>query len=227
MMYFFKNRYSIHILIFLVTLFIFNIGFKYSGSGDTIPNELLPISIIYEKDLDFNEFFTDDLGLPYWYGYVRGKIVASYSIMPGLLNLPVYSIAHILGVDLFEKRFLLSMLSSSIIASLSAVFMYLCLLRICGRQSTAVFFTLLYAFGTCVWSVVARGIWQHGPSLLLITLSIFLLLSKKNEFVPYVGFLLGLAVFNRPANILIALSIACYVFFYRRDQFKKYTILVS
>ena len=53
------NKFTIAILLFLFTLLIFNIKFRYVGSGDTKPNELLPISIIYERDFDFNEFVSE------------------------------------------------------------------------------------------------------------------------------------------------------------------------
>lgn len=45
------------LILFLVSFLIFNIGFRYVGSGDTLPNELLPISILREGNFDFNEFF--------------------------------------------------------------------------------------------------------------------------------------------------------------------------
>lgn len=225
---FFKNRYSIPILILLFSLFVFNIKFRYTGSGDTVPNEVLPISIIYERDFDLNEFVDENSKSPYYFSHViNGRIVSPYPIIPGILNLPVYFIAHILGVDLIEKRFLLSMLSSSIISSISIVFIYLCLLKVCRRQGTAIFFTLTYAFATCVWSVTSRGIWQQGPSLLFITISLFLLLNKNINFIPYSGFFLGMAVFNRPINFLIALPLTFYIVFHHRNIFRRYILFVA
>ena len=43
---------------------MFLIGMSYAESGDTKPAELLPISLLREGKLDFNEFFsiTGDLG---------------------------------------------------------------------------------------------------------------------------------------------------------------------
>lgn len=118
------------------------------------------------------------------------------------------------------------MISSSLIASISAVFMFLCLTKICKKQITAVFFALVYAFATCVWSVACRGIWQHGPSLLFITITLFLLLNENNALIPYAGFFLGMAVFNRPTNIIIALPLTVYIFNnYRGGVRIKYLIL--
>ena len=52
------------VLAFAVPLAVFLIGMSYAESGDTKPAELLPISLLREGKLDFNEFFsiTGDLG---------------------------------------------------------------------------------------------------------------------------------------------------------------------
>jgi len=239
-----EREYSIPILLFLLSLVVFNIKFRYVESGDTAPNELLPISIMSEYDLDFNEFiqvpyqFTHSDGsvtmfipegdeLPYWFRNINGRIVSTYPIIPGILNLPIYFLASLVGVNLLENRYALSMLSSSIISSLSVVFMYLCLTKVCRRQHTALFFALIYAFATCVWSVACRAIWQHGPSLLFLTVSLFMLFSGINKLIPYTGFFLGMAVFNRPANIVIALLLTLYIFSHHKDEFVKYLALAA
>ncbi len=228
-----RNKWTPVILIFLLTLFVFNIKFRYIGSGDTVPSELLPISIIKERDLDLNEFLAykwlvgEGDKLPHWIKNVNGRMVSSVPIIPGLLNLPVYLLAHIFGVDLLAKRFFLSMITASIISALSVVFIYLILLNCCAKQSTAIFFTLIYAFATSVFSTACRGLWQHGPSLLFINISIFLLLNKNRSLVPYSGLFLGLAVFNRPTNIIIAIPLTIYLFFNQRDIFLKYILLAA
>jgi len=103
----------------------------------------------------------------------------------------------------------------------------LCLTKVCKKQKTALLFSFVYAFATAVWSITSRGIWQHGPSLFFITLSLFILYKKNEKFIPYSGFLLGFAVFNRPTNILIALPLTVYVFFQHRKSFIKYILLAS
>jgi len=52
------------VLAFAVPLAVFLIRMRYAGSGHTEPAELLPISLLREGKLDFNEFFsaTGDLG---------------------------------------------------------------------------------------------------------------------------------------------------------------------
>ena len=98
------------------------------------------------------------------------------------------------------------------------------LTKICKKRITAILFSLIYAFTTSVWSITSRGIWQHGPSLLFITISLSILFSKKENLIPYSGFFLGMAVFNRPTNMLIALPLTIYVFLYHKIYIKKYVI---
>jgi hypothetical protein len=223
----FKNKYSAATFLSLFSLFVFAMGFRYIGAGDTKPNQLLPISIIHKHTFDFNQFVHDHEKLPYWFCNIKGRIVSGYPIVPGILSVPVYFIAYILGFDLLKKTgiFVLPMISSLIISSLSVFFMYLCLRYFCKRELTAIFFTLIYSFATCVWSVTCRGLWQHGPSLLFLTISLFLIFSKNKNFIPYAGFFLGMAVWNRPTNVIIALPLAVYTFLKYKNSYRKSIVL--
>jgi hypothetical protein len=209
-------------LIFFLTFAVFNINFRYLPSGDTYPNELLPVSLLREGDLDFNEFVENPDRLPYCFRHVQGRVVSSYPVIPGILNLPVFFIASLFGVDLVGKKFALSMISSTLIASGSAVFMYLALLQVCRNRRNAVFFTLVYSFATTVWSVACRSLWQHGPSLLFINAALYLMLKKESRYFFLSGLFLGLAVFNRPPNLLIAFPLTIYVLFNRRKEFWRF-----
>jgi hypothetical protein len=217
----------VSILLFIVVMVVFGWHFRYCASGDTIPNELLPITIITKGSLDFNGYVDYAEKLPYWYREINGKIVSAYPIVPGLLNLPTYLIAHCFGVDLMQNKTTLSMITSMIISALSVVFMYLCLTKICKTRLTAVFFALVYAFATAVWSVTSRGLWQHGPSLLFITISLSFLLDNNPKLIPYSGFFLGMAVFNRPTNILIAAPLSIYVSCNHRKSVLKFLLMAA
>jgi hypothetical protein len=59
-------------------------GFKYLGGADTVPNELLPITVLHERNRDFNEFFAPDGPLPRNYVRVNGRVVSFVPNVPGL-----------------------------------------------------------------------------------------------------------------------------------------------
>ncbi len=155
-------------------LFVYNVGFRYVGSGDTAPAELLPITILHGHGFDFREFAGADL--PYWFRLERGRVVSSYPVLPGLANVPVYAVARLFRVDLSSHRLLLSMLSASGVAALSVLFLDLALTHVCRSEDAALFFALVYAFATTVWSVASRGAWQHGPSVLFLSIALWALL---------------------------------------------------
>jgi hypothetical protein len=216
---------SLSLFIFILCGYL--VGFDVQFTGDVVPNQLLPISLLREGNFDFNEFVGPQrrAHLPYYFQIVNGRIISTYPILPGVLNLPIYALATTMGVDIGQLRRQLSFLSACWITALSAVFVFLSLLRAGRRECTALIFSLVYAFGTCVWSVASRSIWQHGPSLLFISISLWLLLSPTGRQVPWAGFFLGLAVFNRPINLLIALPLALFVLIHRRRRALAFTLL--
>ena len=230
-------------LLFLSTLVVFIAGARNGGSGDTMPAQLLPISILVEGNLDFNEFVcpidpatllpSDYVAgrcttpLPYYLDLVDGRAVSRYPIVAGLINLPVHLVAYLLQVNLAAYFSLLALITSALVSAGSVAMMFLVLRELCRERSTAVLGALVYAFGTLVWSVTSRGLWQHGPSLLLINAALYLLVRREGTGIPWAGLLLGFAVFNRPTNVLIALPLAVYVLVHHRVHFVRFCAMAA
>ena len=212
-------------LIFVLVLSVYLFKFRYAGAGDTVPNELLPVAIIREHKLDFNEFVKNPEKLKYFFVNVDGKVVSFYSLVTGFMNTPVYAAASLFGIDIFSERFILSMISASGMTALSVVFMYLCLLRVTEKKATAVFFALVYAFGTTAWSITSRGVWHHTSSLLFMTIALYILLSKNETYLPFAGLFLGLMILSREGNAAMVVSLLAYVLIYFKKRFKYFLIL--
>lgn len=222
----FGREHLLLMAIFGLSFISLNLGFRYLGSGDTTPHELLAVSVLQEFDLDFNEFVdsSEPEDLRYLYRNVDGRIVSIYPILPGLMNLPVYSLARLGGLDVFEHRLALSKLTATVLVSLSAVFMFLLMRLITGSGGSALLLSAVYLFGTCVWSVASMAMWQHTGSLFFLSGALFLLWSAPPPGRPgshkvwLAGLLLGLAVWGRPTNILIAAPLALVVLLrYRKN----------
>jgi hypothetical protein len=205
----------------LLPFSIYCFGFRFQGGGDSTPAELLPISLLHGHGFDFREFVSGDL--PYWYRAVRGKVVSNYPVLPGLLNVPLYSVAEIARVDLEAHHRFLSGLNASILAALSVLFLYLALKHVCRSETEALFFALAYAFGTTVWSVASRAMLQHGPSVFFLSITLWALL-RGGSSVAWAGLALGLAVIGRPANVAIAVPLALYVLLHERRQFPAFAV---
>jgi hypothetical protein len=213
-----------------VFLFPFALDFwtgRYVGSGDTAPAELLPIALLEQGTLTFNAFVRADEPLPYWFRRSNGRIVSNYPILPGLLNVPTYAGARLAGLPLQEQRFRLSHLTAAALASFSALFLFLALRRVCRSETEAFGFAMLYAAGTEVWSVAGRGLFQHGPSLFLLTLALWLLLEDRSPATALAGLALGFAVVNRPTNLLITAPLAFFVLARRRSGLAGFALLAA
>lgn len=201
---------------FLIPLGVYLLGFRYIGSGDTRPAELLPIALLRGQGFDLASVIDPNEQYPYWYHRVGERSVSAYPVLPGLLNTPVFLVADLAGVDLAARRERLSMISASLISALSVLFLYLALERLCASKRTAFFLAMVYAFGTCVWGVTSRGLWQHGPSLLFLTAALALLVRESPRAAAWSGLFLGLTVINRPSNVVLVAPLALFVLLRRQ-----------
>ena len=195
--------------------------------GDTSAAQLLPIAILRYHSLDFTALIRrhpellNEGKLPFYFQESHGRVVSSYPIVPGLLNVPCFAVANALGLDLYHYRFLLSFFTAALECAASVGLMFLALDAAFPRE-TAVGFAVVYALGTAVWSEASRAAWQHASSLFLLggVFAVILRLTKTrggvDRWLPFAGFLLGLEVWNRPSSMLIALPLAAFVLHERR-----------
>ena len=58
----------------------------------------------------------------------------------------------------------------------------------------------IFAFGTSAWSMASRSLWQHGPSMLMLSLA--LLTQITGRALPLGGALLGFSYVIRPTNAI-------------------------
>lgn len=218
-----RVAFAIGVMCFLVYLG----QLRYVGAADTVPAELLPISIIREQNVDFDEFVPRRGEVPGWFVVVNDRVVSAYPIVPGVLNVPGYLVAYLAGVDIFAQRQRLSLFTAALTSAISTVGMYLTLSGLGVGRGRALGLTLVYAFGTTVWSVASHGLWQHGPSLMFLTLGLWLLTAGTWRRDALAGLLLGFAIFNRPANAVIVAPLAIAVFHLRPRSFLGFAALAA
>lgn len=77
----------------------------------------------------------------------------------------------------------------------------------------ALLLALIFAFCTSSWSVASRALWQHAPSMLLLTSALFLTLLAPRQaiLIAPVGILLGFSYLVRPTN---SIAIAAWALFF-------------
>ncbi|HZP65987.1 MAG TPA: hypothetical protein VFB32_06730 [Rudaea sp.] len=154
-----------------------------------------------------------------------GHIVSRYPIVAPLLVAPLYLPAvTCLDAEGWEpERFdrvsrIMEKVSASIVAALSAVFLYLALRRRLAPRP-AFLLTVAYAFGTTTWTISSQALWQHGPGELLVAAALLLLTGPCTRWRALAtGCVLCLLAFNRPPDVFISAAFGLYALRWaRRD----------
>jgi hypothetical protein len=217
--------------VIVATLFIvFNLNFREIGGLDSVPNMLLPASVLRELDTDLDEFEAllraDDLRRKlYVFGTVqdsRGHMVSSYPIGSALVALPVYAVPVWAGwLGTLEDYHLMAKLAASLIVALSAGFLFLAAAEIAGRKP-ALLLALAYGLGSDAWTVASQSLWQHGPGMLCLAVALLLVLRMEagagRTAALGAGAALGLAVICRNLNAIPAGALGLFVLVRHRRQ---------
>jgi hypothetical protein len=89
--------------------------------------------------------------------------------------------------------------------------LYLAARRLRARRGASLVVALLYAFGTCAFSVASQGLWQHGPAELFLALGLFLLARDTSRWAPAAGAAFAAATVCRPPDMVFAAAAAIYI----------------
>jgi hypothetical protein len=200
--------------VFSLSLGVLLAGRVYSGGGDTLAAELLPSALMRNGSPDYRGLVVPDHQDHYGFLLVNERVVSIFPLMAGLLHVPVVAAATLFGYDAVAHRIGLARRSAAWIAAAATAFFFLAL-DACVKRRTALLFSAVFLFGTEVFSVAGRGLWQHGPALLFINLALAFLVRPR--LVPWSGLALALAVCARPTVLLLAIAITCWVAWRRRD----------
>lgn len=117
----------------------------------------------------------------------------------------------------------LELFVASLYAAMAGVVIYL-LLILQTKRKYAVLLTLLFAFGTTTWSTASRALWQHGPSMLMLLLALYLILLAKSKpkLIQLVSLPLAAGYVIRPTNAISVAAFSLFVFINYRKEFWKY-----
>lgn len=201
------------------------------------------VSLIYDRDLYLDEFYQwieqSDL---YFYATIKqeGNILSNFPIggpaltVPQMIvmdavlsrltqtNLREYLITHSPLDPLVLK---LQLVNASLFVALSAGVMYLI-----GREYLNIPFSLIltatYAFGTSAYSTASRAMWQHGPSMLMLSISLLFLIKARRHpnLIMVMGLPVAISYIVRPTNSISVLVITLYVLICYRRHFIGYLL---
>jgi len=191
---------------------------KDRGGGDVVPAELIPIAVLHGHGFYLDEFRGSSTDLPYYFSTRQGRVISNYPILPGVVNVPAFTAARVVGWDLYHHRQRLSWLTAVSLTSASVVFFCLWIMRLGISNRQAFWWTLVYSLGTGAWSIGSTSINQHGPSLFFLTLGSYFMTFELPVALVASGLAFGFAVMNRPANIALVLPLAVFVIWRSRSR---------
>jgi len=209
------------LLLFLALLILYNITLKINFSNDITPNMYLPISMIKHGSITLNHFpQLYASGTPYYLYPYQGSYYSAYGIGTSLFAAPFY-----LPLLLFQEMpsyitiLYLSKFVAAFYAALSAVFLFAAIRRL-TKEKWALIISLIYALLTPVFCTSSQALWQHAPSLFLISLAIYFLVRGEENplYTALSGLPLGLAVLVRTNNLVVVASFIIYIVWKKRSQ---------
>ncbi len=117
-----------------------------------------------------------------------------------------------LSGDAGGSKEILEILISSVFVAGAVTLVYLAALELLPASS-ALLVALTFAFGTLLWSLVSRALWQHSPSVFLNSLLVLLLIrgNYSRRVCGGIGFILALAFFVRPTNAVPVVVVGAYL----------------
>jgi hypothetical protein len=214
------------LLIGLCCLLVYNANGRAISAGDAYPARYLPFAI-----WRYHSFLLDPIAAltaqgrddtAFWMVPVPdGHIISLYPVVVPVLIAPLYLPAvgylHLRGWTdgrLDHTARVMEKLSASLVAALSASFLYL-LLRRRAAAPIALLLTLAYAFGTTTWVISSQALWQHGMAeLLVIGALLFLTAPCTAPRALAAGLLIGLIAGNRPPDVILAAALGAYGLFW-------------
>lgn len=199
-------------------------------------------SVMYDGDLYLNEYesWMSESGY-FAIQTLDGHLISFFPVAGPLLTIPsmfvldafmpalrdttlqTYLIEHSPNDPVVYR---LHLYNAALIVAISAAIMYL-IGRTYLRMPYALLLAAAYALGTSAYSTASRALWQHGPSMLLLSLTLLMLVRARQRpaLVAFVALPLGLAYVVRPTNSISVVVISLYVLLAYRSYFLRYVLL--
>jgi hypothetical protein len=216
------------VLLFLIAIVVYNLNFRNINSIDTIPASLLPFAILNQHTLHLDMFSSFIYGENYGaFALINGHFYSAYPLVTPVLVTPLYILPYLALAVLhvppdmnnsifFLVVFAMEKISASIIASLSVVVFFAGMKKLVSAK-TAMITSLIFAFGTSIWSINSQALWQHGLVALFLTLIFFFIVKneEKEQVLNYIflGLCSGLLALSRPSDMILVIPAVVYIFY--------------
>ncbi|MCS6801554.1 MAG: hypothetical protein RMM58_10610 [Chloroflexota bacterium] len=237
-----SERIAIRLVIGLtIVLAVFGVhaGSEIRSGADSRWTVHLAYSLLRDRDLYLDEYRETLARFDFYFiEETGGHLVHAYPVAISVLAAPfVAALDPIIGpvVPLpsrllaergdaeLVKFWTIEATIASFWVALAALFVFLTAQAITSTAG-AVVVALAFAFGTTAWSTASRGLWGHAPSLLFLSMAIWLLLQapRRPASAGWAGLPLGLATAARPQDWLSVVILGGVVALRSRRQLPGY-----
>lgn len=181
-------------------------------------------SILREGNTDLNEYGALlEADHYYMIEVIDGRYYSIFPVGVSLLALPVVYALDAAGRSMpFGK-------TEKLVASLATALAALVLYGVARRRldlGRALLLTFVFAFCTPAWSVGSRALWQHGPSMLMLALALWLIVLAETRpwLIQLVSLPLAFAYVIRPTNAISIVALSLFVLLRHRRFFVPYLL---
>jgi hypothetical protein len=150
-----------------------------------------------------------------------------YPLGPSLFALPAVAAVRFFGGGdeaVLEKRVAIEHFTAAAVVALCAPLLYALLRTASLSPGRSVLGVLVFALCTPAWSTASRAMWQHGPSMLLLSAALLLLVRSRARppLIQFVSIPLALAYVMRPTNALPVVAVTVLVAVAHRRFLPRY-----
>ena len=210
-----------------VALFVLVVATHCAGvitSYDSVWSIPIARSLLREGNADLDEY-PAQLAANRFYAIevIDGHYYSIYPIGPSLVALPVVFALDAAGVSLADGK--IERVTASILVGLTAVLLYLLARRSLGVTGSLLV-ALVFAFCTAAWSTATRALWQHGPSMLMLTLGLWIvvLAADRPRLVQLAALPLAFSYIIRPTNAIAIVIMSAVVWLEHRRYVPHYLL---
>jgi hypothetical protein len=213
-------------------------------------------SIILQGNTNLDEFRADYLADPagqYCIYPQAGHLYSNFPVGGPLIAVPFVYVAdkalpyalaaspalrqrlHVTAGPPYDQKFIAHLVVSkhdfaekvvaSFVIALTAVFIFFIGMEFL-TPGMAVLPAIAFAFGTAAWSTASRAMWMHGPSMLCLTIALYLLVvaRRRPEVAQFASLPLAFSYVQRPTNAISIVLLTCYVAIHHRKQLLRYLL---
>ena len=233
----YRAKQSLILGAIFILVFVVHVQSRVITSYDSAWSIPLAMSVLKERNTNLDEYTR----VEHSYHFVSADENLYYLFPVGapLLAIPVLRVLDSLSLPLFSVEDLYAYLRvdpvgmtanqieglvASLVIALASVFIYLIARRYLTVRRSLIL-TFLFAFGTSAWSTGGRGLWQHGPSMLMLAIALYfiVLAQEKPYYIQFASLPLAYAYVVRPTNSISIVVFSLYVLIRYHRYFLHYS----